>query len=453
MPKAKFVFDEQTVRKASPREREYDVRDRGAKESQPGLLMRVWPSGKKVYYVQVGRGRRERIGDVGTFTLKRARREAQSKLGKVADGHDFTAERKRKKVEAQAKAASTLGGFIDGPWTEYGEGHIASFKRMRVCVKYSFSALLDRPMAEIEKLDIARWKKDRKTRTRKDGTPRKKVTLATMQREVTYLKAILNHAVKTGLIASHKLATFTLKGDLEDVHNPEKIRYLEPAEEARLRRALDVREQTVRTYDATVNAARVRRGLDPLPLPHPDAYADHIKPLVLLALLTGLRRGDLFDLKWSHVDLGLGQIRKVIGKTSHAKRKRGKPVTATILPLAPEAVQILRTLKEHRDGAQVLRTLRAQMEPTDLVFPSPKTGARLDNINNAFEHLMRDAQITEFRFHDLRHTFASRLVQAGVDLNTTRELMTHSDIKMTLVYAHLNPDHKQAALKRAFPGG
>ena len=80
------------------------------------------------------------------------------------------------------------------------------------------------------------------------------------------------------------------------------------------------------------------------------------------------------------------------------------------------------------------------------------SGTRLDNARKAFDKVLTDAKIENFTFHDLRHSFASKLVQAGVDINTVRELMTHSDIKMTLVYAHLSPDHKAAALEKAFGG-
>ena len=69
------------------------------------------------------------------------------------------------------------------------------------------------------------------------------------------------------------------------------------------------------------------------------------------------------------------------------------------------------------------------------------------SFRTAFERAVRLAGIADFTFHDLRHTFASRLVMAGVDLPTVKELLGHKDISMTMRYAHLSSDHKQAAVK------
>jgi site-specific recombinase XerD len=76
-------------------------------------------------------------------------------------------------------------------------------------------------------------------------------------------------------------------------------------------------------------------------------------------------------------------------------------------------------------------------------------------LREAFNGTLQRAGISDFHFHDLRHTFASRLVMAGVDLRTVQELMGHKTISMTLRYSHLSPDHKKSAtnaLEQRFPG-
>ena len=82
-----------------------------------------------------------------------------------------------------------------------------------------------------------------------------------------------------------------------------------------------------------------------------------------------------------------------------------------------------------------------------LVFPGTK-GKRIVDVKTAWAKLLRQAGIESFRWHDMRHDFASRLVMAGVDLNTVRELLGHADLKMTLRYAHLAPEHKANAVEK-----
>jgi len=70
----------------------------------------------------------------------------------------------------------------------------------------------------------------------------------------------------------------------------------------------------------------------------------------------------------------------------------------------------------------------------------------MTDVKTAWLELLKSAGIVGFRWHDMRHDFASRLVMAGVPLNTVRDLLGHADIKMTLRYAHLAPDSKAAAV-------
>ena len=80
-------------------------------------------------------------------------------------------------------------------------------------------------------------------------------------------------------------------------------------------------------------------------------------------------------------------------------------------------------------------------KPTGRIF-------EVGDIKKAWAAILTDAGIADFRFHDLRHHFASRLVQAGVPLNTVRELLGHADLKMTLRYAHLAPQDTASAVER-----
>jgi site-specific recombinase XerD len=96
----------------------------------------------------------------------------------------------------------------------------------------------------------------------------------------------------------------------------------------------------------------------------------------------------------------------------------------------------------------VLDDWRAQQEAAvDRVFKN-QDGSPLKSVKKAWAGLLAHASIKSFRWHDMRHHFASKLVMNGVDLNTVRELMGHTDITMTLRYAHLAPEHKAQAVSK-----
>jgi integrase len=234
------------------------------------------------------------------------------------------------------------------------------------------------------------------------------------------LRAVLSKAVAWGLISEHPMRP--VKRTRVDVLG--RLRYLSPDEEGRLRAALVTRDEARRDGRRRFNAWRAARGYKTLP--DLGTYPDHITPITLLAVNTGLRRGELLGLEWADVNFSsaLLTVRGASAKTGLTRH----------IPLNGEALD-------------VLRKWQTCCASDALVFPGPD-GEPMFSLKTAWSKVATAAKLENFTFHDLRHTFASKLVQAGVDLNTVRELLGHTDIKMTLRYAHLAPEHKAAAVAK-----
>jgi integrase len=96
----------------------------------------------------------------------------------------------------------------------------------------------------------------------------------------------------------------------------------------------------------------------------------------------------------------------------------------------------------------VREMLERQPKASGYVFPSPKTGGRLIDIKRKFDEARRVAKITDFRFHDLRHTAATRLADAGVNVIVIAEILGHSDIRTTKRYSHVMEEAKREAVEK-----
>jgi integrase len=149
-----------------------------------------------------------------------------------------------------------------------------------------------------------------------------------------------------------------------------------------------------------------------------------LRPLVITALHTGLRKSEVLSLTWENVDF---KRRSITVRAAYAKNGESRSI--------PMNDVLTTTLEE----------VRIQSTATGSVFCSRK-GTPYRSFRTAFECAVRKGGIPDFTFHDLRHTFASRLVMSGVDLPTVKELMGHKDITMTLRYTQLSSNHKYSAV-------
>jgi integrase len=218
---------------------------------------------------------------------------------------------------------------------------------------------------------------------------RQQVSPASVNRELAFLRRLYNVA-----IADQRADTNPVSSKVFFKENNARVRFLSDDEEVRLRDVLD-----------------------------PTYWV-----VVLVAIHTGLRRSEQFNLRWEHVDFTNGII--TVPRSKHGEVRR---------------VRMNDTVRD------ILRSLPSRLKSA-YVFPSASAGDRpLDGhhfVRRVFVPALAKAGIEGFRWHDLRHTFASRLTMAGVDLRTVQELMGHKTMLMTLRYSHLSPEHQLDAVQR-----
>ena len=210
-----------------------------------------------------------------------------------------------------------------------------------------------------------------------------KYSNAYVNRYLACIKTIFNIGIKNELIKTTPMKA--VKMMKEDNH---KIRYLTADEEARLFKELP----------------------------------EHLKPIVICALQTGLRKSNILQLRWELVDLEFRFIEVL------AQQNKGHKIIK--IPISDKLLETLESLPRN----------------SEYVFANPDTGKPYRDISEGFKNACERANIENFRFHDLRHTVATRLVEKGIDLRVVQEIMAHSTIVTTQRYMHPTPKRKLEAI-------
>lgn len=257
--------------------------------------------------------------------------------------------------------------------------------RKKIILNTLNSTFGNKLLCEITTWDIEKYKVSRRKEKRKsNGKP---IKVASVNRELAVLKHLFTKAIEWNFLKSNPAKPVKLFKE-----NNRRLRFLNEGE---------------------VNSL----------LSNCNGY---LKDIVLLALNTGMRKGEIFHLKWQDINFELRLIHVSDSKNNEARD----------IPINNVLYETLKALKDKAEEGQ------------DYIFINPKTNKPYDNVKKSFKTALKKGTIEDFTFHDLRHTFASHLVMSGVDLMTVKELLGHKDIKMTMRYSHLSPDHKRMAVKR-----
>lgn len=263
--------------------------------------------------------------------------------------------------------------FVEETFLPWSRDNKASWNDDRLIAKVLTNFFSGRTLNEITPMLVEKFKKERRETATYRRQQRKP---ATVNRELGVLSKILSLAIDSGFLRNNPCSRVRrLRQDSL------RTRYLSDDEENRLIEAVQK-------------------------LPPLDS-------IVLIALNTGMRRGEILSLRWEDVDFFRGLI-------NIPRSKSGRP----------------RAIPINRELADELDRLKADRDLNPFVFPGDRRGNHLGWLTRKWSHAVREAGIPNFRFHDLRHTFATRVAAGNTDPFTLASILGHSTIQMSARYAH-----------------
>ena len=398
-----------------------EIRDKTTKMS-----LRHHPkTGRVVIYVELGRGKRERLCDGRDvinpnhpLIMGRVQQQAKVARGEDANGRDYKQER------TTARGVPTLMGYLDetregayGWWvTRNRRDGTATLARLKSCFLDSFGK---RKLDSITPDLLDAWRTKR----------RRMVIAETINRDVVAIKAALAQAVKWGILVDNPLQGLEpLKVD----RHKRSLRALTDPEVIALRDALEAREQRMRKGRDSGNQWREERGYDQM-LGLNGAFVDALRVAVLISLATGLRRGELLSLTWDKVDLK--------AKVIHLEGENTKSFESRSIPLNAEVANILRQWKIQHGRLR-----------SGYVFPGDQ--GHIQDLKKSFAKVLDDAGIQRetaqgrVTWHSLRHTFGTRLGALGADPATIKKLMGHASLTTTQRYLQSDEARERGAVER-----
>jgi integrase len=272
--------------------------------------------------------------------------------------------------------------FVDEtflPWSRANKRSYREDEQRSVTLKDFFGG---KHLRDIRPMMIEKFKRERlatPTKHDKENRPRPR-TPASVNRDLACLSKILSMAFDNELIDSNPMRRVRLLKE-----SPSRERFITAEEEKKLFGQLTGRR-------------------------------DHIRSVVTIALNTGMRRGEILGLQWEHVNFLALTI-------FIAKSKTGRT----------------RTIPMNDIVFKELMMLKQDAGPKEFVFSNSRTGVNIDSIKTGWRNACEDAGLVNLRFHDTRHTFATRLRANGVHEWDIRDLLGHTSVRMTSVYTHQTP--------------